>query len=285
MTQIANINNSFESYQKLIDFYIEHKEKDFDTIHIELRQWFAANMCATLGGILDIFSDNINTITFDYINPDIERILLKNDFLSYFGYSRIIDNHHTTIRFLKLKLTDGKYFNNYIVDELIGRAELPQMSDLVKMKITEAIYEIFVNAQIHSESKYIYTCGQFFPRENKIEFTIVDTGIGFKNKVNSRFNSTLSSVQAINWATKDKHTTKIDVTGGIGLALLKEFIEKNRGKFQIISDDGFYQFDSQGEQMQIFKGFFPGTIVNLQFRTDDNSSYILKNEYNNNDIF
>ena len=285
MTQIININNTFESYQKLIDFHIEHKNKDFDTIHIELRQWFSANMCATLGGILDIFSDNINTIIFDYINPDIERILLKNDFLSYFGHSRIIDNHHTTIRFLKLKLTDGKYFNNYIVDELIGRAELPQMSDLVKVKIAEAIYEIFVNAQIHSESKYIYTCGQFFPRENKIEFTIVDTGIGFKSRVNSRFNSNLSSVQAIKWATKDKHTTKIGVTGGIGLALLKEFIEKNRGKFQIISDDGFYQFDNQGEQMQLFKGAFPGTIVNLQFRTDDNSSYVFKNEFNNNNIF
>lgn len=285
MTQIANINNTFESYQKLIDFYQEHKDKDFDTIHIELRQWFAANMCATLGGILDIFSDNINTIKFDYISPDIERILLKNDFLSYFGHSRIIDNHHTTIRFLKLKLTDGKYFNNYVVDELIGRAELPQMSDLVKEKMTEAIYEIFVNAQIHSESKHIYTCGQFFPREDKIEFTIVDTGIGFKNKVNNRFGSNLSSIQAIKWAIQDRNTTKIGVTGGIGLALLKEFIEKNGGKMQIISDDGFYQFGRQGEEMHLFKGSFPGTIVNLQFRTNDNSSYVLKSEINTNDIF
>ncbi len=285
MTQISNINNTFDSYQKLIDFYHEHKDKLFDTIHIELRQWFAANMCATLGGILDIFSDNINTIKFDFINPEIERILLKNDFLSYFGHTRIIDNHHTTIRFLKLKLTDGKYFNNYVVDELIGRAELPEMSTLVKEKMTEAIYEIFVNAQIHSESKHIYTCGQFFPKDDKIEFTIVDTGIGFKRKVNERFGSKLSSIQAIEWATKDRHTTKIGVTGGIGLALLKEFIGKNGGKMQIISDDGFYQFGKQGEQMQLFKGTFPGTIVNLQFRTNDNSSYVLKSELNPNDIF
>ena len=285
MTRIVNINNTFESYQRLIDFYKEHKDKNFDTIHVELRQWFAANMCATLGGILDIFSDNINTIKFDYIAPDIEKILLKNDFLSYFGHIRIIDNHHTTIRFLKLKLTDGKYFNNYVVEELIGRAELPQMSNLVKGKITEAIYEIFVNAQIHSESKHIYTCGQFFPRDNKIEFTIVDTGIGFKRKVNDRFGSNLSSIQAIEWATKDRNTTKIGVTGGIGLALLKEFIEKNGGKMQIISDDGFYQFGEKGEEMQLFKGSFPGTIVNLQFRTNDNSSYMLKGELDTNDIF
>jgi len=95
----------------------------------------------------------------------------------------------------------------------------------------------------------------------------------------------LSSIQAIEWATKDRNTTKIGVTGGIGLALLKEFIEKNGGKMQIISDDGFYQFGRQGEEMHFFNGSFPGTIVNLQFRTNDNSSYMLKSEFDANNIF
>jgi anti-sigma regulatory factor (Ser/Thr protein kinase) len=285
MTQIVNINNSFESYQKLISFYQEHKEKEFDTIHLELRSWFAANMCAALGSILDNLSGNMNTISFDYISPDIEKILLKNDFLSFFGRSRIMDNHHTTIRFLKLKPSDGKYFNNYVVHDLVGRAELPQMSSLVKAKITEAIYEIFVNAQIHSQGKQIYTCGQFYPKEHKIEFTIVDNGVGFKRVVNERFKSNLSSIQAIEWATKDRNTTKIGVSGGIGLALLKEFIAINKGKMQIVSDDGFYQFDIQGEQMHFFNGSFPGTIVNLQFRTDDNGSYILQSELDNDNVF
>ena len=74
--------------------------------------------------------------------------------------------------------------------------------------IAESIYEIFVNAQIHSSTDYIYTCGQFFPRKHKIEFTIVDTGIGFKNAINNRFNGTLSSIQAMKWALKDGITTK-----------------------------------------------------------------------------
>ena len=54
---------------------------------------------------------------------------------------------------------------------------------------------------------------------------------------------------------------------------------------QIISDDGFYQFDQNGEQMRLFNGIFPGTIVNLLFRTDDMSEYVFKQELNNNDIF
>lgn len=285
MNQIVSINNTFQSYQKLIDFYEVNKNKEFEDIHLTIVEWFSANMCAALGGILDTLSDNLNNVIFDFITPKVQAILLKNDFLSFFGHQRISDYHNTTIRFLKLEVTDGKYFNNYVINELIGRSELPKMSSLLKQKMAEAIYEIFVNAQIHSNSNHIYTCGQFYPRDNKIEFTIVDTGIGFKKKVNERFNSNLSSIQAIEWAIIDTHTTKIGVTGGIGLAILKEFIGMNKGKMQIISDDGFYQFERGNEQKRTFKGSFPGTIVNLQFKTDDNSSYSLKNEIDNDDIF
>ena len=282
MTALNYIKNTFESYQKLISFYNEHKDKLFETIPLSIDIWFDANMCSALGCLLDKLTENFNTIDIQYINPRIETILLKNDFLSYFGRQRIVDQYHTTIRYIKLNPTDGKYFNSYIVNELIARAELPRMSAMVKQKMAEAIYEIFVNAQMHSETKHIYTCGQFFPSKNIIEFSITDIGIGFKNKVNQRFNSNLSSVQSILWATKDRHTTKEGMTGGIGLAFIKEFVEKNKGKMQIISDDGFYEFDCKGEQTKLFDGIFPGTIVNLQFRTNDESSYILSKEESDN---
>lgn len=160
------------------------------------------------------------------------------------------------------------------------------MSDGVKEKMVEAIYEIFVNAQIHSGTDFIYTCGQFFPNKNKIEFTIVDTGIGFKEKINQRFNSNLSAVQAIKWAVQDKKTTKEGISGGIGLAILKEIIENNKGKMQIVSNEGFYQYDCEGEVSKEFRGQFPGTIVNLQFITNDINNYFLKSEtIDINDIF
>lgn len=285
MSELSNINNKYESYQKLIDFYQEHKNKIFDEVQLSLTQWFSANMCAALGCILDDFSDKLNDIKFDNLDPAIEKILLKNDFLSYYGYSRLNDHHHTTIPFLKLKITDGKFFNNYVMTELIGRDELPKMSPSLKEKMAEAIYEIFVNAQIHSNSSHIYTCGQYFLKDNRIEFTIVDLGIGFKRKINERFNSELTATQAIKWATKNRHTTKIGITGGIGLALLNEFVAINKGKVQIISEDGFYECGPNGESEKLFIGGFPGTIVNLQFKTNDNNSYALKGEIDNNDIF
>ena len=285
MNILSSINNTFESYQQLISFYQTNKDKAFDDIFVKFPSFFAANMSAALGAILDLFIEDFNDVHFDYSDPKVEQILLKNDFLSYYGKKRIIDSNHTTIKYQKLKPTDGKYFKVYVIEELIGRNELPYMSQAVKEKIVEAIYEIFVNAQIHSETNFIYTCGQFFPNKNKIEFTIVDTGIGFKEKINHRFNRNLSAQKAIEWAVQDRKTTKVGISGGIGLSLLKEFIEKNKGKMQIISDNGFYQFDHFGIDSRQFFGIFPGTIVNLQFCTDDNSNYSLKSKIDINDIF
>lgn len=287
MTKLATVNDTFDSYQGLITFFESNKDNIFSNIHLEITSFFSANMSAVLGAILDKFTNNLNDIHFDYLSPQIESILLKNDFLTYYGKQRAIDVNKTTIKFQKLKPTDGKYFKSYVIEELIDGhiTDLPKMSQGVKEKMVEAIYEIFVNAQIHSETDFIYTCGQFFPNMNKIEFTIVDTGIGFKEKINQRFNSNLSSIQAIEWAVKDRMTTKQKISGGIGLALLKEFVKMNKGKMQIISNEGFYQYDSMGEKSREFIGEFPGTIVNLQFRTDDKSNYLLKSEIDINDIF
>ncbi len=285
MITLSNINNEFASYQQLINLFENHKDKRFNTISISLTNWFAANMCSALGGILDLLQNNLNEIKFEYLDSSIETILKKNNFLSYYGHLQMLDNHRTTIQYLKLKPTDGKYFKDYIFNELLARNEMPNMSKAVKDAIAEGIYEIYVNAQMHSQTKTIFTCGQFFPNKNKIEFTITDVGVGFKNKVNNRFNSKLNAAQAIKWAVQDKNTTKIDTPGGIGLAKLTEFLKTNEGKLQIISNEGFYQFGNDGEKTGSFIGEFPGTVVNLQFSTDDSKSYSLKEEINIDNIF
>lgn len=285
--QLFRIDNTFDSYQSLISLYEQHRNDFFGDIHLEIRIFFAANMSAALGAILDIFTGNLNEIHFDHISPKVETILQKNDFLTYYGRNRAVDFNNTTIRFQKLKPTDGKYFKTYVIEELIEghSVDLPRMSKGVKEKIVEAIYEIFVNAQIHSESDFIYTCGQFYPNMNKIEFTIVDTGIGFREKINRRFDSNLSAVKAIKWAVEERKTTKLGISGGLGLAVLKEFITINEGKMQIVSNDGFFQYDASKEILKKFEGEFPGTIVNLQFKTDDKHNYSLKSEVDINEIF
>ncbi len=286
MEVLQNINNNFGSYQQLISFYEKHKDDEFMNISISIRSWFAANMSSALGAVLDILSNNLNTILFSNNSEGAETILKKNLFLSYYGnYPKKYDKYHTTIPFQKLKQTDGTYFKEYIFNQLLNRDEMPHMSKAARDSIAEAIYEIFVNAQMHSQTNSIFVCGQFFPNKDKIEFTITDVGKGFKSSVNNHFNSNLTSVQAIKWAVQDRHTTKKDTPGGIGLARLSEFIKLNQGKMQIVSYDGFYEYTAEHEKSSSFIGEFPGTVVNLQFNTGDENWYSLKEEVDINDIF
>ncbi len=283
---LRDIENSFESYQRLITFYEESKNKS--KINLVLESWFAANMAAALGAVLDIFLNELKDISFkfDQSNADIEAVLRKNDFLTYFGYERRKDSNNTTIPYQKLAPSETRAFHEYLVNKFVKRSELPEMSEVLTREVTKSIYEIFVNAQMHSETRFIYSCGQYFPKKNDLEFTIVDTGKGFKKNINERFNRELSGAQAIAWAVQDTHTTKRHVTGGLGLALLKEFIFHNGGRLQIISDDGFYQYDKNGDDSRNFAGAFPGTIVNLKFKTNDKSSYYCENaELDLDDIF
>lgn len=113
---------------------------------------------------------------------------------------------------------------------------------------------------------------------------ITDIGVGIKNVVNKRFNSNISAVQAIEWAVKDRHTTKENISGGIGLSLLYEFISINKGKVQIISNEGFWQLDNGKITTNTFENEFPGTIVNISVRTDDQNTYMLNSEITD-DIF
>jgi len=108
---LVNIDTSFESYQQLINLYNENKDSWFETIEIFFQQWFAANLSSAIGGILDKLLGGLNTIHFNNIPPQIQTIIQKkNNFLSHFGYQGIDDINNTTIRYLKLKPTDGRFF-------------------------------------------------------------------------------------------------------------------------------------------------------------------------------
>ena len=211
---LSNVHNDFDGYNKLVNFYSEYKDEFLEDIKLNINIWFDANLCSVLGSIVDKFSESLNSVNF-MPSDNIQIILQKNSFLSQFGYSSLSDTYHTTIKYLKLKTTDGRFFSDYVENQLLIREEFPTMSDAVHEKISQSIYEMFVNAQIHSETSHIYTCGQYFPARNTLDFTIVDTGIGFAGRIKKNFDLEISSKEAIIWSLKDGNTTKKDVSGGI----------------------------------------------------------------------
>lgn len=285
MTSLNNVHADSDGYNQLANLYAENKDKVFDNVRININTWFDAHLAAPLGAILDLLAYEFNDIEFEFIQPGVKSILRKNGFLSHFGFDHQFDSYHTTIPYQKLKPDDSRFFREYVTTQLLDRNEMPNVSEGLKKKITEAILELFVNAQIHSKTEHIYTCGQFFPNRHTINFCIADSGIGFRKKFIERFDKPISSIEAIKWAIGDKHTTKIGIPGGYGLSILKEFILLNNGCMQIISDRGFYQLDQSGEKTVKLDSKFPGSIVNVLFRTDDTFNYSLSSEKGKKDLF
>jgi hypothetical protein len=136
--------------------------------------------------------------------------------------------------------------------------------------------EIFVNSREHSDSEYVYICGQFLPANRELSIMIADSGIGIKESIRQKLlknypseeiEKKLTGIKAINWALKRMKTTRESNRGGLGLYNLKESLSKTGHNLRIISNDGFFELKDAYRPFRTFKGSFPGTIVNLIFQT------------------
>ena len=161
------------------------------------------------------------------------------------------------------------------------------MSPGLLKKFRESIFEIFSNAVLHSRTRLgIFSCGQFFPKKNKLDFTVADLGVGIRQNVCEYTGLNLSASQAIAWATVENNTTKGgSVPGGLGLKLLGEFIDLNGGCLQIVSDDGYWQRVNRNSSYYSLGHRFPGTVVNIEINTADTHSYVLSSELDVDEIF
>ncbi len=282
------IRSNYAGFDVLVNFAAQLKLREFEHIEVDMSgvQWMDANMCAPLGGILYKLSRQLNTVTLTGLKSGLEEILSKNGFLSNYGREKKQDRHGTTIEYKRFEPKDGRYFGSYIETHLKGKG-IPQMSSALLKKFRESIFEIFSNAVIHSETKLgIFSCGQFFPSKHRLDFSIADLGLGIQENLKQKANLELSAVEAINWAMKGRNTTKKGpIPGGLGLKLLRDFIEINKGRIQIVSDLAYWEFTEGAVSTKEFSTPFTGTAVNIEINTADTQSYCLASELRPENVF
>lgn len=287
---LPEIRHNQTGFATLARLYFSTQECFLEDIEIDMRStsWFDADMCAAFGAILYRLESNLNTVNLVNICPSVEEILSKNRFLNH--YSRIgntPDHWGTTIPYHRFNIGDGLYFLDYIVNEFSNQPELPKMSPGLFRKFCESIFEIFSNAAQHSDTELgVFSCGQFFPKRNELNFMVVDLGIGMREKVRRHLKSDITPEGAIEWATQERNTTRhSDIPGGLGLTLLREFISLNGGRIQIISDTGYWYREDRRAVAKRLDNPFPGTAVSITINTSDTNSYRLSSESQTDDIF
>lgn len=286
---LPQIRHNRDSFEALAYLHAQTRECFLDDVEIDMEttSWFDADMCAAFGAILYNLGENLNTVNLVNLPHDVENILSKNGFLSHYGRVKIPDRWGTTISYQRFDVKDDRYFSGYIEGEFIHRSEMPSMSPRLLKKFRESIFEIFSNAVWHSHTKLgIFSCGQFFPSRNRLDFTVADLGVGIRQNVQDHIGFDLSPEEAIDWATKGNNTTKQgDVPGGLGLKLLCEFIDLNGGCLRIASDGGYWGRENKKTTLARLSHPFPGTVASVEINTADQSSYMLASEVDAKDIF
>jgi len=179
----------------------------------------------------------------------------------------------------RFELKESKLFVEY-TQEYFSNKGLPTMSESVTARFYEGIDEIFQNCAIHSKSKLgVFASGQLFPRIDRLDFSIVDLGLGIPEVVRNATGLSFSPSAAIDWAMTGSNTTRMgDVPGGLGLKLLRSFIQQNGGRLVIASYDGYWAEGRDGVVRRNLTAPFPGTAVTIEVDTADDAEYVLTDE-------
>ncbi len=284
------ISSDITGYDHLIDLYhrIRRSPKQKIIINFANTSWFEANLSAVMGAIVELVKREGKTVEFRNISNKIQDILQRNKFLGRFGFQSLIDHNNTVVDYQTFSPEEDDAFMAYIKNELLSKRDFPRHSFRLGKKINESIFELYENARTHGLCKQIHTCGQYYPGKTpkRLDITIVDMGQTIKHNVNNYLDDELEGYETIEWALKYGNTTKTgNISGGLGLDIIFEFIKLNKGKIQIVSSDGYWEYRRGKISTDQMNGVFPGTIANIEFNLDDSSIYKLKEEISLDDIF
>lgn len=278
---IPDIKSNFDGYNYLCSLYhrLKNCKDKYITFNFSKANFIEANLCALIGTIFEMLEENNNIISLENINHKIANILRRNSFLIKYGYPTLNDRFDTSLKYERLNPQKETKFYGYIKDELFSKTDFPSLSNKLKSEITKNFFELYENARTHGKCNFIHICGQFFPKAPKkpLHFTIVDKGITIKENVCNFLAESLSGSETIQWAIVRGNSTKQEV-GGLGLGIIFDFINLNKGKIHIVSADGYYEFSNGQETTKTLSNPFEGTLVNLTFDLTDKHHYYLEEE-------
>jgi anti-anti-sigma regulatory factor len=244
--------------------------------------WLDAHMAAPLLIVIRRAGTRGNTFEFINAQPDVALTLRKNRF-----FARVAtDTYRTTMPTTEFDLTEGKKFSLYAKEHL-NRKEVPDMSPALRGKFFEGVDELFANSALHSNAKInVVVCGQFYPRNRRLDFTLADGGRTIAGALRDSKIGPYTDERAIAWAMEPYNTTRQgDIPGGLGSKILREFIELNGGKLIVVSRAGFWCQKGTKVIYSSLPHAFPGTAVILEINTADDNKYDLVNPPSPKDIW
>lgn len=280
------INDDKESFEFLVcNVYscVKNLKNHNIIFSFKKTRWVEANLTALLGSIVDVILSNNNKLIFKNVSKSINRVFERNGFLKKYGLRDSLNDYYKScIKFESFVPSDKVLFQAYLKQEFIPKLNLT-MTEKFERDLRSNLEEVFQNARTHGKCENIFVCGQYFYNLKKVKFTIVDLGVTIPENVRAKLLDMTTDTNCIDWATKNGNSTKIGISGGLGLYNLSKFLNENEGVMQIISASGYWEQSKKSIIKHNFDTPFTGTIVNIQVNINDKEyvSFEEKNEISN----
>ncbi len=258
-------------------------------VNLSEATFIRTNFVAILGLVME--QKKMQGFEVSIIEPKLPKV--KKPLVAIGFLENNIQRNAKMIHYQKIKLDekDDFYlnFDTYFTQK--ARAHLVNVSERLFNILIQKILELFSNAFRHSRSEVgIFCSGQLFPKDKKFSFVIVDGGVGIKTNVYEyidklvngekmkwlRKKIKLSGEQAMRWAVKQGNSTT--GKGGLGLDLIRDFIIKNNGNLDIISNDARYSINNGKESYSSLEREFVGTLIASNIKIDEDRFFKLKGE-------
>lgn len=138
----SDIRHDQAGFESLVRLYADLKTARFADLEIDMSQvrWLDADMCAPLGALLYRIGHRVNKVHLAHLQPQVERILSKNGFLSHYGRLSVRDTYGTTIPYQRFDAKDDRFFASYVETKFVRRTELPRMSAGLVKRFRESVF-------------------------------------------------------------------------------------------------------------------------------------------------
>jgi len=278
---IPTLNDTLTDFSKLFELGNRVIEYRGDVIfELSTCQFLRPNAIAFLGGIARLIENRGRRASFNFntAHDKVLAILRQNNFATCFG-NPDFTGPGNSIPYKEIFAESTSDVKDDIIDYLTYewlKHGWVHLSVRLRDAIVGRVWEIFDNALEHSRSSVgIFSCGQYFWRMELLKLAVVDLGCGIPANVRNYLGSHSSvaprtSADCLEWAFQKGHSTSPGKTGrGMGLKLLKEFVNVNQGKLEIYSESGYALIENRKESFENLNTSFQGTLVNITLRCDE----------------
>lgn len=235
------------------------------------------NAIVFLGGLTKVLKGkNIQVIfLLNTFKEKVLEILKRNGFAEAFEFDKRIELGQA-IPYREDIENNSESITNYLSDSWL-KYNWIHISDKLKNRIVSRLWEIYNNVFEHSKSSVgAISCGQYLPKKKELLLSVVDFGIGIpqsvKNFIITKGNEpTNADSYYLQLAFRPGFTSLFDnnIPRGMGLGILKDFIDKNEGKLEIYSNNSYALSEKDNESFSDNHKGFQGTIVHVTLKCDE----------------